>query len=542
VSFSTAGDTAVRASWSSDAEGAAKCTGSFTVQDAQGRQSSGDRDGQVVLDLRGLPADPTRVEWTAFGDDTVTLRVTSDAASYPSVEGYRITTNGREVATCPASGACAPIDAPVGEKRTYEAQAVSSVGTSRGSVRTEAWAYRAPAQPTGASFDPVPAGNGGGVATVVITGLDATTGSVRLTGGAAGSATQAVAGSVATFTGYQVGSNDPTALTATPLTQFDLPPIAGGSTEGRSREVRAHGVGAPSIELSQTTTADSMSVNVRVTAQSAGTETLFGYSEQSAAACTPNTRESSRTFPAEAFREKTIWVCATSTFGGDSGFGVAESNIKARPSGSVEAPDGMTFTVSADPRGNQRNGFTYSASDHTSPGDKPFDDAELRYYLNGSRVSDFAPRYNQPGDRWSARWCDSFLGIDTNCSDPISISPAAGSADYPIQVSTNDVPSCRSDEAVPEWRPSGFGADVATVTREVEEGLFGPRRVTWTVQWIGALQGLNSVSVTADCREIEPPEPPEEPVDPVDPGDPGEPELPVEPGTGGTAPDPTDTP
>ncbi|MCK6081167.1 cadherin-like domain-containing protein [Microbacterium sp. EYE_5] len=511
VRFSPAGERAVRASWSSDAEGAARCIGSFVVEDAQGRQSSGDRNGSVTLDLRGLPADPTRVEWTAYGPDSVTLRVVSDAGSYPGVDRYRITTGGREVASCAASGVCGPIDAPVGEKRVYEARAVNEVGASRGTVRTEAWAYRSPAQPTGSRFDPVPNGNDGGVATVTITGLDDTTGSVRLSGGVAGSATQSVSGGTATFAGYAIGANDPTTLIATPLTEFDLPPIAGGSSEGGELRLEAHGVGAPRIELSQTTTSDSMTVTVRVLSQSAGTQMLFGYSERSAAQCTPDTTQSSRTFPAETFRSKTIHVCATSTFRGAAGFGTAAAEITARPTGSVGAPQEMTYTVEPRPSGDQSSGFTYGISRRPDAGRPPFEDARLRYFLNGTPQDAFEPRLNQPGDRWTAAWCDTFLGVDGRCSDATPINPAANSADYPIFVSTADVPSCRSDAAAPDWRPAGFGADVATVEKSVRSSALGPERVTYTVDWIGALDGLDEVSVSVDCEQIAPPPPDPEP-------------------------------
>lgn len=310
---------------------------------------------------------------------------------------------------------------------------------------------------------------------------------------------------------------------ATPLTQFDLPPIAGGSTEGRSLELRAHGVGAPSIKLTQSTTSNSMRVDVRVTAQSSGTEPLFGYSERSAQSCTPDTRDASRSFDAQTFRQKTIYVCATSTFKGDGGFGVTYAEITARPTGNVEAPSGMTFQVSARPSGGQGQGFTYAASGHSSPGQKPFPDAELRYYLNDAPAPNgtFAPRFNSPNDRWTAKWCDSFLGIETNCSDPITITPAEGSADYPVSISTQSVPSCRSDQAAPDWAPSEVGPSVYTVTKTVTDGEYGPRRVEWTVNWIGALDGLNSFTVSSDCEQIPPPEPEPEPTpDPTPTGTP----------------------
>ena len=518
VSFAPAGDRAVRASWRSDAEGAARCAGTFVVEDAQGRQSSGDRNGSVVLDLRGLPADPTRLEWTAYTADSVTLRVTSDAASYPAVEGYRITTGGREVASCPASGRCEPIAAPVGEQRVYEVRAVNAVGTSRGTVRTEAWSYRPPARPTGASFDPVPNGRDGGRATVTITGLDDTTGSVRLQGGVAGSATQPVRDGTAVFTGYRIGSNEAQTLTATPLTEFELPRVAGGSSEGRSLDLRAHGVGAPTVTLTQTTTSDSMTVTAQVTAESDGTEPLFGFSDESAAACTPDSRESRRTFPAEPFRSKTVYACVTSTYQGRDGFGVTTGEITARPTGNVSAPGELTYTVSPTPTGDQGSGFTYAASAHSDPGAPPFEDARLRYLRNGQVVDAFAPRPNEPGDRWAAQWCDTFVGIEVECSDPTPIVPARGSADWPVFVATSDLPSCRSDEDTPDWFPSGIGGDVASVRKDVTEGELGPLRVEYTIRWTGALRELDQLTVGVDCEQIPPPaEPPPTDPDPTDP-------------------------
>ena len=517
VRFSPAGDRTVRASWSTDAEGAARCAGTFVVEDAQGRQSSGDRNGSVVLDLRGLPASPTRLEWTSYTDDAVTLRVTSDAGSYPGVEGYRITTGGREVATCPASGVCAPISAPVGEQRVYEARAVNEVGASRGTVRTTAWAYRPPSRPAAATFTPVPNGRDGGVATVTVTGLDDTTGSVRLAGGVAGSATQAVRGGTATFTGYRVGSNDPKTLTATPLTEFDLPPIAGGSTEGRSLELRAHGVGAPSIELSQTTTTDSLTVTARVTAESAGTVALFGFSEVSAAECSPDSRDARRTFAARAFERKTVYVCATSTFDGQDGFGVTSDAITARPTGNVAAPEPMTYTVSTTPRGDQASGFTYAASAASDPGRPPFEGATLRYRLNDQLRDSFEPRPNRPDDRWTAEWCDTFLGVVGECSDRTPIVAARGSAGWPVYVATDDVPRCRSDEEVSDWFPRNIGTDVATVRKTVIDGDLGPQRVEYTLGWTGALRALDPITVSVDCRQITPPPPETEPPASPDP-------------------------
>ncbi|WP_424448940.1 Ig-like domain-containing protein [Microbacterium arborescens] len=520
VSFSRASDTAVRATWQGDAPGAAECTGSFTVEDAQGRQSSGARNGQVILDLQGLPANPARMEWTAYTGDSVTLRVTSDGGSYPAVQGYRILADGREVASCPSSGSCSPISAPVGEKITYEARAYSSVGESRSTVRAQAWAYRPPAQPSGSSFEPVPNGRDGGRATITVTGLDATTGSVRLTGGRQGSDTRPVVGGTATFTNYDVGSNSATTLTATPLTTFDLPPIAAGSSEGQARAVTAHGVGAPGLTLAETNTSDSMTVTASIARNGDGTQTLIGFSDQSAEACRPTSSATSQQFEAQAFRRKTVWACAEHTFDGERGFGTTTAEVSARPVGRIGAPAPMTFNVASRPSGSQASGFRYDASGLSEPGEKPFDDAVLRLYLNGEPRDSFAPRHNAPDDRWTARWCDSLLGVDGACSDASPISAASRSADYPVSVATDNLPTCRSDQAAPDWSPAGFGSNVVDVERTVDEGpLGGPRSVQWRLTWRGALAGLDPLTVRIECRLIAPPPTPEPTPTPTPTGD-----------------------
>ncbi|MFS0866965.1 Ig-like domain-containing protein [Microbacterium sp. 179-B 1A2 NHS] len=529
VTFAPAGATAVRASWSSDAEGAAKCTGSFTVEDAQGRQSSGDRNGSVILDLRGLPADPTRVEWTAFGDDSVTLRVTSAAGSYPAVEGYRISSGGREVATCPASGACSPISAPVGEKRVYEARAVSSVGASRGTVRTEAWAYRAPARPGGSTFDPVPAGNGGGVATIVVTGLDATTGSVRLEGGAGGSATQSVSGGTATFTGYQVGSNSPTSLTATPLTQFDLPPIAGGSTEGGSLELRAHGIGAPSVDLALTQNEDGTTITARATVSpnGQGDAILVGFSV-GGAVCTPGDQRTSasggtveRRFGNDVlplWQEATIRACAV-TVDDEEEFGDgAPVSKQITPVRRIGGPDGnATYAVGTTPDRAERGGRVTLTWDSLAPPDLSSSERgfDVRY-ANGGDYGRSFDRFFSLGDHpgtITAASCSVIFGCGTDTA--IVVEPADAGAQYLARVSFPN--QCREDGSADGSvevfaEPGDFGSQ-ATFADSADT-----RTHTFTVTFTNRLASLSGGSLTHSltCELPPPPEPEPEP-EPVDP-------------------------
>ena len=129
VTFSVVSPTAVAASWASDAPGAT-CSASFSVQDAQGRRTNAERDGQLLLDLQGYPKAPASVSQTGFSDGALTLRVDPGEArlAYPSLTGFVIRWNGADVAQCSADGTCPPIAAPNGEQRVYEAFARNSVG------------------------------------------------------------------------------------------------------------------------------------------------------------------------------------------------------------------------------------------------------------------------------------------------------------------------------------------------------------------------------------------------------------------------------
>jgi hypothetical protein len=331
---------------------------------------------------------------------------------------------------------------------------------------------------------------------------------VRLSGGRQGSDTRPVVGGTATFTNYDVGSNSATTLTATPLTTFDLPPIAAGSSEGQSRAVTAHGVGAPGLSLTETNTSNSMRVTASVTPNGDGTQTLIGFSDVSAEACVPSGSATSQQFEAQAFKRKTVWACAEHTFNGKQGFGVTRAEISARPVGNVEAPTGMTFQVSSTASGNAQSGYTYALQGtHSDPGAKPFDDARLVYYVNGNRRDAFAPEYNRPDDQWTARWCDSFLGFDSNCSDPIAISPASGSASTPVSVGIQNLPSCRStDESAPTWDPRWPNLTYE-VTSQIGGAAGAITHVDYTVAWTGKLSPLKPITVRQNCEQISAPQP-----------------------------------
>ena len=519
VSFAVASATAVRATWTSDAAGAASCEGSFVVADAQGRQSSGARNGQVVLDLQGLPAAPTRLEWTGYTGSSVTLRVISDTSSYPAVQGFRITADGRTVATCDASGACPAIPATAGQKVSYQARAFNAVGESRGAVETTAWAYASPDAPTGAEVTPVPTRDGsGGVATITVTGVDPSTGSLTLSGGAGGDVTRAVTGNSVTFTEYFVGSNSPTLLTATPRTKHDLPPVAGGSQVGAVFSFRANGIGAPGLELTVTASKSSDRGSVTATAtvrpNGVGDRILVGFSTRSNGACQADQSvdagggQTSVTFDdQDLWQQVTVYACAVTERGG-SRFGVTTAQGSDTPVSLVPVPTGSaTYSIDPAPQASS-GGRELTWSRMTGPGlsaQRPF---ELRYRTSGADTTDFRSLFSlgsDPGEIGAVA-CSSVFG----CSDPVAVVPTG--AAYTTRVTFPA--SCVSDQAWPETGAVRVTANPSdyTVTRADATDGAGVVTLTFTVTWKSRLAGLDSASYRLTCDPPTPePEPEPEP-------------------------------
>jgi len=146
VSFSVADARHVTASWAADAAGGS-CQTSFVVRDAQGRESAGERNGSVTVDLHGFPKAPNSVTQADYKDRSITLVVSPGAAAvaYPPLTGFSITQNGQAVGSCDASGRCGPIATSAnGDRLSYEARAVNAEGSSAGSVSVTAWSYASP--------------------------------------------------------------------------------------------------------------------------------------------------------------------------------------------------------------------------------------------------------------------------------------------------------------------------------------------------------------------------------------------------------------
>lgn len=510
VAFQVADARTIRASWTEGRAGAAECTGTFVVEDAQGRQSSGDRDGRVILDLQGLPATPARVDWTAFDAATVTLRAISDTGSHPAVTGYEVVRGGAVVATCPASGLCPAIEAPLGVPATYSVRAVSPVGVSRGAVEVSAWPYRAPGRPESATFVPVPAGDDGGVATVTVTGLDATTGRVRLTGGREGERIVDTGGlDTVVIERYDVGSNRPVPLTVTPLTGQPLPGIPGGAQEGASLTFDAHGVGAPQIETSADAAGGRVTVTITTLSQSAGTEMRYGFAAR-ADSCRADGTTATRTFDAPPWELFTMYTCAQSVWSdGRTGFGVATSEVSLRPVGTIEPPPALTYDIETRPEPSG-DAYEYRLVPPSAPSHPPHRDFVLVYEHDGQRMPSFAIEHNVPPGTLVARWCDTGGGESHPvCSAPAPVT-ARSTALYPVRVEPPAILCTTADTEAPAWRPPGIDAADASVVGAIAREPSGDARATYTVSWLNRLDGLHDVSFTVDCAPAPEPEPSQE--------------------------------
>ncbi|HEX5728086.1 Ig-like domain-containing protein, partial [Microbacterium sp.] len=358
ISFQVASETSILATWDGDAPGAT-CTAAFSVEDAQGRRSSAERDGQLLLDLQGFPRAPASVYQTGFSDGELTLRVDPGEAglAYPALTGFVIRSNGSEVAQCSADGWCPPIAAPNGERRTFEAYARNDVGTSRTGVRVDAWAYDSPDAPSQIEVRPVVTTGEGGVVSLAIDGIDTEkTGALEIASPAGETVRVPIAQGETgiELSEYRVGSNVSSPITITPFSRFDPPPGQEGAAAGAAATVWGNGIGAPtdlSLALTPVSNGDGTStVTADATATPGGDgSTLRLGIVREGDSCTATEAGATASFPGLTEGEEYVFtVCAESWFDGDR-YGRSSATQSVRVPQNTAAPQGYTFAVDAAP-------------------------------------------------------------------------------------------------------------------------------------------------------------------------------------------------
>lgn len=434
VTFVRSSATTVRASWSSDAPGST-CTAAFSVADAQGRLTTGERDGTVVLDLRGFPAAPAAVTQTGYADGIVALTVTPGpaAASYPAASGFVIRSGDAIVAQCAANGACSDITAINGERLTFEAATVNDLGESAGRASTIAWAYDPPASPASVAVRPVVTGGEGGIVSVAITGIDAVeTGTIELTSAVGDTVQFAVEPGTDSLDvpRYRIGSNTATPLTVTPYSRFALPPGLPGSATGAGVTVSANGIGqplSPALTLSSVARGDGTSLVEAAGAASSGgdgSEVRFGISAVGST-CQTSPGGQSRSF--SGLPDGVVYpfqLCVESWAGGVL-YGRTSATAEVRAAQNSSPPRGYTFRVDAAPEVAASSARWMIRSAPTSNESPPrFNVAEFA----GGPPSDVYDR--DPGVR--VRYVHSSWGTTTEFAE---VGPANGSAPYQVRAS-----------------------------------------------------------------------------------------------------------
>jgi hypothetical protein len=519
VSFDVASSDSVRASWTSDAPGAT-CAANVTLRDAQGRSTAGTRDARVVLDLQGYPRAPASVRQIAYADGSLTLRVDPGEArrAYPALIGFTVRYGGNVVAQCDADGSCASISAPNGEQREYVVTAVNAVGESRGSVRTNAWAYDPPARPTSADFTPVVTRDGdGNVADLVIHGVEsAETGQLEIRS-AAGETRKVGVGrndKDVRVDGFQVGSNASTQITVVPTSRFDVPAGLGGSAQGGALTFSAHGVGAPlepNVTITSRSTGDGVStVTVEGTARQNGTDSRLRYGIAEGAFCRVGDDGPRRDFPGKLDGVAyTFTFCVESSYDGTS-YGSQSVTQEYRVAQDTAAPRGYTFQVGADAKYEENGSVAKWRISRINEGSKPprFNDVEYRNF-DGRTSGVFGSDPNI-----GVYFRHQLWGTE---SETGRVAPASGSAPYQVQASTR-VASCVGGENLQvsssssndqaaltvDWDAIRYydknGAPLPTTdgSKRVPIGATSVENVRVTVDWSARGWGLDSAVLKTD--------------------------------------------
>jgi hypothetical protein len=486
VTFSVADSRTIAAHWGADAPGGT-CTVPFIVQGAQGRRSdSGAGNGKLSFELKGYPAAPASVAQVAYTASSVTLAVTpgSAASAYPALTGFRIYMDGKSAASCDVNGACPPITGlKNGDKHTFEAKAVNSVGESRTAVSTTGWAFTQPVvsgvtvksvydqnitSPTTGAFD------------VTIPETDESAGAYLVEWSGNSQTVQAGGGSVTVRLSAAAGS--PTAVAVTPVSEYTQPPGDKIGAQAWSGSVTP--AGTPSVSWSGggfTSTNSSITVNGSVSGSQNGSDkpgsylylavppgfnpscsnsgdASLNYSKPSGSDW--STSGSQTIGGLTQFHSYDIYVCYTNQYGATTQRLISGATAWAQPG----APTGWTYTiVNTTPAGGLPS-FEFQGN-APSGGSVP-DNYTVEF---ADSTQGYTANYSYP-DIWGAapgitvKYCGTgFLSL---CTSPGNVTAAQNSAPYQLRV-TKVAESCTADATsgalTGTLTLSGDGIDAASV-------------------------------------------------------------------------------
>lgn len=376
MEFRVASASTIVASWTPETPGGV-CSAPFTVTDAQGRPSAGDRQGILTVDFAGYPARAASVEQVGFADGSVRLAVRPGGAtaSSPPVTKFEIRAGSRKVVECDVDGSCPAITGLTnGDKIEYAAYAVNEQGASLEAPVVTAWSYRPPPAPASATW--VPTAPTGGAALgwaglkvdLVVDGVSADTETLEIRVGGSVKREAPVGGATTvSIDAVDIGANSPLTVTILPVSNIEVPD--GTSRAGTTLAVPGvFGVGSPT-GVSLTTApvgSDSMRLTAAAAAPTAPGVTLeyaFGRTPPggTAPACDSLTWGAASTVTlavpvAERNQPITYLACVRFVFGGTS-YGVATASA-----------EGFAFEAPSEPTGVTGYGISTTASDASQAG------------------------------------------------------------------------------------------------------------------------------------------------------------------------------
>ncbi len=416
AAFAVEGDRVV-VNWPNGSEGSGgKCTATFTVRDAQKRVGT----GTVELDARGVPRAPVSIVPKAADNNSVTLTVSlSQQAAHPAVTGVELFADGTRVGECTLNdgsvAVCSNSGLKPGEKHTYTARAVNSVGSSQATANgVETWAYEAPHAPT--------------VTAAAVNWPEnesSTRGRLRITIGDAGNAERRlwIAGveTPLSATGiYETAAGTQSIAVMAVDPDSALPPAYTGGNESQQNRIDAEAFGAPTLTAKLANNGDTGYV-FTTTAGGKGDITLtYGLTPgKGEAKCTGASESGSGL---TAFTYYAGAACASSQYG----------KTKAQAgwiftSGEVPALTGGQYQVNSNPSvrpgGLDIDGVVaYGA---TTP--------ELGGKLDGAVLEWSTPisELNSNNTETTVTQCVRTENVN-RCSDPLTVRPAAGATPFEV--------------------------------------------------------------------------------------------------------------
>ncbi len=505
AAISASGNTAVTATWPGGPKPAGgSCMVPYTVADAQGRTGG----GTLTLDVQGYPAQPSSLTTTGFTGSSVTLLVTlgEAALAHPGLRGIAIYENGAAVPSSCSAGAAGTYTCTVGglvngQRHTFSARAVNSVGESLDTTPVVTWAYQPPVISGGSgstSYDPARTNASQGVLNLSIQSSDDTSGfqiSVD------GTVVQQIPRSGATTTWTGTAAPGTRNVSVVPISQFQPPLGAGNSGSAWTQAVTVSG--APivtsngGLSASSNTEVHFEGVGVDGNHSAKGVSILYAVWKEGgrAPSCSMDRDgnpvmpggQTSTSFPAEEYNHYFGMACAANGFGA-----VATATVDTYTWVTPPVGDAATYTVGTNPsKTSKSGGFTsgYEFLDVTAPKVKSQNLSTVYYRISGNLTQNFALSPDSDPGQITYSYC--FLGMTSSCGNGSPVTPTTIPTTVTMDVPTDCTATPSKNDIVFSDAVKSAGAYTVEVSTDATT-----LTVTYKVTFTGAYQALGERTLT----------------------------------------------